>query len=247
MKSVKIIFGIALMAMGGCRVYQPVIEETGHYYIDSSLENGSISTVTVAQIQNLTNYPDLENLFSDTLFNTLRKKHIFQLKYLPKDSPAYSKLLENNFVFQEPQELKEIQAELNTQGLISGVITQYRVYPSTLIGLKLYLTDLKTGKMLWTFEQVWDTTDKAVVNRIQRFFEDAMRDGYEPMNAEFVRTSPKAFNKFVCYEICQTLPSSSYLSPEYVQRQNSVMGTKDKALRPFVRFPKKAKEVIGLN
>jgi hypothetical protein len=87
-----------------------------------------------------------------------------------------------------------------------GTIQQYMPFPHLRASLSLRLVDLRSGFVLWAFEDVWDSNDKTVERRMQRFFKEQMRSGYEPINWQILVTSPRAFERFVAWEVAQTLP-----------------------------------------
>ena len=100
------------------------------------------------------------------------------------------------------------------------------------------MIDLQEGKIIWALEEVWDSTDKATEQRMQKFFENQMRSGYQPMNWQVLETSPRYFNKFVAYEITQTLPrfevaGNSNSSSENVLNFNSISKKTMKFLKKY--------------
>ena len=75
------------------------------------------------------------------------------------------------------------------------------------MSLTLKLVDTRSGQLLWAFEDVWDSGDKTVERRMQNYFKNQMRTGYEPINWQILVTSPLAFNGFVAWEVAKTLPN----------------------------------------
>jgi len=73
------------------------------------------------------------------------------------------------------------------------------------MSLRLSLIDLRNGKLLWAVDHTWDTADKETQERIKRYFKNEVRAGYQPLREDLVSISPIEFNKFVAYEIVQTL------------------------------------------
>jgi hypothetical protein len=90
-------------------------------------------------------------------------------------------------------------------------MSDFRPHPRMQMGLSLRLLDLKRGQLAWAVDHVWDTTDKAVEKRIERYFNDQIRSGYEPMDSRLIMISPKAFEKFIAYEVAETLPDATRL------------------------------------
>ena len=90
--------------------------------------------------------------------------------------------------------------------MLLGTVTTYRPYPHMRLGLKLKLVDLRTGKLVWAIEQVWDAAEASMEGRLKRFFAKHMRRDWEPLGWQLALTSPRAFERFVAWETSQTLP-----------------------------------------
>ena len=97
----------------------------------------------------------------------------------------------------------------NCDAILFGRVTSYKPYPSTQIGLFLRLIDLQDGQLVWAVDDVWDTTDRMVVRRIQNYFFNEMRESYDPVGDELGIMGTNAFQKFVSSEIAQTLDPQS--------------------------------------
>ena len=104
-------------------------------------------------------------------------------------------------------QLRALRRNLGCDAVLLGRLYDLQVPPRMRVSLELVLLDLKNGCLLWRVDHTWDTTDAALRERIHDYFEDEVNDQYRPMNEEIVRTSPRAFAKFVAHEACRTLPS----------------------------------------
>ena len=82
------------------------------------------------------------------------------------------------------------------------------------------MVDLRIGKLLWAIEQIWDSTDKLVERRMKKFYKEYMRSNYGPMDWELLITSPRAFNKFVVYEVAETFNMVSRYGKEHLSSEN---------------------------
>ena len=104
------------------------------------------------------------------------------------------------------EDLALIEQELNVDAVIFGTIKRYRSYPHLLMALHLEMVDVRRGRLLWAMEEVWDSTDRQVELRMKEYYDKEVRQGYQPLDWKIMVTSPRAFNKFVVYEVGQTLP-----------------------------------------
>ncbi|MCD6304142.1 MAG: hypothetical protein J7M21_04185 [Planctomycetes bacterium] len=105
------------------------------------------------------------------------------------------------------KDLAQIRAALECDAVLFGRLTRFQAYPHTKLGLLLKLINLRDGELVWGVDHVWDTADWAVERRARRYFYSTMRGGYEPIGYELILKSPRAFEKFVAYEVAQTLPA----------------------------------------
>jgi len=111
-------------------------------------------------------------------------------------------------------QIREMRQVFKCDGLLVGSISDFRPHPQMQLGISLRMLDLKRGRLLWAVDHVWDTTDRAVEKRIQRYFSDQIRSGYEPMDWQIAMISPKVFEKFIAHELAQTLPDPVHASIE---------------------------------
>jgi hypothetical protein len=197
----------------GCMIIRPATYEGSQYYVNPRADFSGIGRVVVFELEDLSNSAELGRNLTETLTESARKRHLFGVSSLFRSNPAWRSLDLNDSSSYSLEKLASIKEQLNTDAIIFGCITQHYPYPQMLTGLHLKMVDLRDGRLLWAIEQVWDSTDKSVERRMELFFEKQMRSGYEPMNWRLVVTSPRAFNKFVAYEVARTLPSSNTYMP----------------------------------
>lgn len=209
----------------GCHqiVRIPIEEPRGHYYLDAGSQFNTVSRVALLEPDNHTPRPELSDLLAQSLAAELGKKHLFSLTRIERSDPLWTSLnldRVNDFSFED---LAMIQQQLNVDAIIYGTIKRYESFPRMMMGLNLKMVDMREGSLLWAIEQVWDSTDKQVELRMKRFYSNELRVGYEPLNWQVLSTSPRAFNKFVAFEVAQTLPelssSAAAASPSQNQRQ----------------------------
>lgn len=241
-----ILFSMGLMSSSGCVISRPVIPESGHYYINPYIDFSTIPRVVVLEFDNRTTRPEVSGAFTDAVTESLQKKHIFSLKILRRTDPAWRNLdLEDTWSY-TLKELSAIRRELQADAVLFGAITQYRPYPHMLAGLALKMVDLRDGNLLWAIEQVWDSTDRRVEQRMKVTFNSRMRSGYQPMNWQLFITSPRAFNKFISIEVAETFPEGNYYVRAYGRSGNGgKFGFKTRFLKKTLEIPEKTLKFVG--
>jgi hypothetical protein len=175
------------------------------YYLNTYEDLRELGRVTLVELDNMSDYPEISGNMTRALFLELQKKQVFSVVTVNRDDPAWQALQENLDSLQAMQTLLLIREKSKSNGLLVGTITEYRPYPRLAIGLRLKLLDLTDGQLLWGVEQVWDSTDRNVQKRVQTYFRKERRSGSSPLPEELVGVSSLEFARFAAYEIAQTL------------------------------------------
>ena len=201
-----ILLALAITALGasGCTFVKPIVPESGHFYINKSTNFARLGKVVIFEFQGQEKHLSLSGDMSDSLAKSLGKKHIFSLNVLHRSDARWKSLDLHDETTYSIDELSRFRTELKADAIIFGAITQYQPYPHFLIALNLKMYDLKNGNLIWGIEQVWDSMDKRLERRMDKYYKVYMRSGYEPMDYRVMLNSPRAFNKFVVHEISET-------------------------------------------
>ena len=224
---------IFAVVLSGCNIMDPVVPESGHYYINPHSDFPSIGRVVVLECENNSNYPRLSLELAHATARELRKKHLFNISVLGKSDPAW-KSLDLDSVSYSLDEMSQMRSRLNADAVIIGRISEYQPYPHMLVGVNMRMIDLRGGMVVWGMEQLWDSSDKQLERRMKIYFDDNLRSDYDPMDWSLLITSPKLFNKFVAYEIALTLPRSDQFIKMRLSSENSKNFNKN---RPVLKIP----------
>jgi len=177
----------------------------GAYFLDENKDLAALGRVALIEMDNLSSYPQIAGEMTEALYLETQKQQIFGLTVVRQDNAAWRSLQENLDSLQGMRQLVVLRETLRSNGLLLGTVTQYQPYPHMVIGLRLKLVDLTDGQLVWGLEQVWDSTDKSVQKRIQKYFKQQLTSGHAPLNEELVTVSSLNFCKFVAYEVAATL------------------------------------------
>jgi len=176
-----------------------------HYSPEASKCLSTIGTVCLVELHNNTAYPQVSGDVTDSLYQTLQKKHLSGLSLLRQNDPAWRNL---QIRPDSPYTLEQLLATrkmLRVDTVLIGTVTSYTPYPHMAMGLQLNLIDLRNGQVVWAIEQVWDTADKTTEQRIKRYFDRQIRSSFSPLDEQLAMISSINFVRFVTYDVTETL------------------------------------------
>jgi hypothetical protein len=85
-------------------------------------------------------------------------------------------------------------------------VTAYRAYRPLALGLRAKLATVESTRLLWTFDEVFDSDDVAVTNSVKRYYETGGA-GRGPLDgAHGALQSPNRFAAYVAAATFDTLP-----------------------------------------
>lgn len=201
---------LCLTSLSCVKLVRNIPVERGHYYLNPGIDFRTIGKVVIFELDNQSSQPDIAKGITETLTESLQKRHIFTLRRLHPNDADWKSLDLDNADSRSIEELAKMKESLNADAAIFGSVTQYYPYPHLLVGLHLKMVNLKNGKLIWAMEQVWDSSDKNLERRMKIYFDRQMRTGFQPLDWQLFVTSPRAFNKFVTTEIADTFPEPGY-------------------------------------
>jgi hypothetical protein len=178
------------------------------HYANPRKDMARIARIVLVEPMNLSADPQIPAAFTSALSSALERKSLFGQTVVFRKDQSFAKY-QMDYEKYPLETLKELHNAFGCDAIMTGTIRDYRTYPRMAISVRLRLVDLSDGDLIWAIEQVWDSTDKELSARMKGFFEQEMRGGYEPLNWKMGLVSPIVFNKFVCYEIGETLTSSN--------------------------------------
>ena len=92
MKTSYIFITAIAILLSGCTIVNPVVPETGHYYINPDSKFGQIAKVAFIELDNYSDYPGQTRDITEAAVQALQKKHIFNIRIIRKSDPDYADL-----------------------------------------------------------------------------------------------------------------------------------------------------------
>ncbi|MCY2925083.1 MAG: hypothetical protein NT031_06520 [Planctomycetota bacterium] len=103
------------------------------------------------------------------------------------------------------EQMKTLRDALRCDVVILTVMTEFHPYPRMRMGLRMQMLDLRAGRLLWSLDHVWDGTEEATTQRIQRYHTTRTPGMADPLEWRVALVSPKAFGEFVAADVARTL------------------------------------------
>lgn len=199
---------IAALAVSGCQqlAEKPLPPRTDHYYVSPAYAPASLGKAAILEPANHTSYPDASGRLLAVLSEQIGKRYLFAVQPIEKSNPIWKRLNLDELDTPNLELFADLRKELGVDALICGALMHYRSFPHLQITLKMRMFDLRSGQVIWGLEDVWDSCDKELEKRIQKYYKEVLRGGFEPMGYSYILTSPQAFERFVAYEVATTLP-----------------------------------------
>jgi hypothetical protein len=175
-----------------------------YYYLNPNEDMSEVGRVVLVQLKNKSAYPQIAPDITRALFEEIQKKQPFSLRVIPEGDPDWRSLELDVDSISQPQQLFLAAKTLRCDAIMVGDITEYIPYPHMALGLRLKMIRCTDGRLLWAFEQVWDTADKKTEYRIKKYLTDQTRTGSETLGEQLVTVSSIKFVKFIAHEVALT-------------------------------------------
>ena len=196
---------IPLLILGGCTIHVPTIEQASYYYLNPYKNLCNIGRTAIVVLANDSDYPQFSEEITKSLYQSIQKQQLFGMTLVKRTDPSWHRLqldLDETYNYQQ---LDDIRQTLKCDAILIGTITEYQPYPHLMLGLRLKLIDLKDGQLIWGLEQIWDSADKSIEQKIKKYFRRQKNSGFEPLRDKLVTFSHLEFIKFVSYEVSNTM------------------------------------------
>jgi len=191
------------VVLSGCA--PEAMNRVGHYTAPRR-DIVSLRRVAFLPLANETDHPGTETGLTEELFKAVQASRLFHLRPVPTNAVAATELPNVGTAPLTLADLARLRGALGADGILTGALTRWQPYPRMQMGLYLRLVDLRTGRVLWAIDHVWDATDEHTQHRLRQFFCQQAGEGTEPFGWELGTVSLRAFQKFIAHEVAQTLP-----------------------------------------
>ena len=220
MHSIKTIllflFGSCWIVTSGCQqTSQRPLSDYSYLEADRPIEK--TGRITLIELSCDSTPPQIATDVTDALFEAMQKKRVFGLTVVRRDDPALESLQLDHSGTYTLEQLSAMRKTLQCDAVLTGEITVFKPYPHLDLGLRLKLIDLTDGQLIWAMEYVWDTTDKATRDRIDRYYTDHTLVGFSSLQERLGTISQIKFFKFVAYETSRTLHTQPPVNKQNIE------------------------------
>lgn len=176
-------------------------------YVHPTLASHPPASVVFLPLENETDYRNMDEELAEELCRAIQRKRLFHLEVLSQPLADNGNLPALNARTFTCKDLAEMRRALGgADAVLIGSVTQAQPFPRMQVGLCLRLIDLRNARPLWTVDGGRDTADHDTQRRIEVFFRREVGGGTAPFGWELATVSPRAFQKFVAWEVAGFLP-----------------------------------------
>jgi hypothetical protein len=195
----------SLLISAGCSGHN-----TSQLAIDGHRRTGAVShrgikTLCLVELENKTSFPLISADITESLYQAIQKRDLFDLTELRAADNNWKNLpigTDSPFTLEQVMAARKM---LGFDAIMVGTVTSYTPYPHMAMGLHLKIIDLRDGQIVWKTEQIWDTADKNMEERIKKYYQDQLRPGFSPLDEKLAMMSSINFLKFISFDIAKTL------------------------------------------
>jgi TolB-like protein len=197
-----------LVAASGCKKEEEyALAGARPHYANPNKSMRMVNRVMLVEPVNQSTNPQISVDLTNSIARALERKNLFGQMVIYRKDPMFKKY-QLEFEKSPLETLKQVRKDLGYDAILTGTIRDYQSYPRLAVSMRLRLVDLNDGELLWAMEQVWDSTDMELAKRMRGFFKTEMTDEFQPLNWRMGLISPNIFNKFVSYEVGETIASA---------------------------------------
>jgi len=196
----------AACGLGGCRRTARAPDEQIGFFLSSRQDLQRTARVVLVELASVDECPpQIARDTTQALASAIQARQLFHVDVVRRTDPLCRDLPIEGVEALTLPELAAIRDALGCDAVLFGRVSHFQPFPRMQIGLYLKLIHLRDGKLVWGVDHVWDTTDRTTELRIEEYFRHVVRSGYDPLGPELVFKSPRAFQRFVAWEVAGTL------------------------------------------
>ena len=91
-------------------------------------------------------------------------------------------------------------------GVLFGVLTQYRPYEPLVVGMSVELASVSTGEVVWSTSGLYDAATRDVEQDVHNFHNTELAGTCSLEGWRIILISPSRFTDYACTRLAETLP-----------------------------------------
>ena len=175
-------------------------------YLDHDMLPGRVQSAAIVPLTNDTTYPAVADGMTSALHAALLGRQIFNVAVVPPGDASAEAAGADPRRALTLKDLARMRQALGSDAALIGAVSHFQPYPRMQIAVNVRMVDLRDGRIIWAVNHVWDTTDKATQQRIEKYFHRLRGEDYAPIDWKLAAVSPATFEQFVAWEMATTLP-----------------------------------------
>jgi len=197
-----------MVFVSGCIGSKRHNPETAYYYLNPHKDLKDLGRVALLELANESAYPKISSDVTDGLYGAIQKRQVFGIMVVRQNDPRWQNLQLGKFDDYTLEQLAAIHKTLKADAVLRGTVTRYEPFPHLILGLRMELTDLTDGQLLWAAAQIWDAADQSTQARIRDYYKTSLLPKADSLEVGLGTVSSLRFIEFVTYEVAKTIKPS---------------------------------------
>jgi hypothetical protein len=197
----------ALPACHGPHVITPDSVPVASSYAQPSSDGREIMRVVVPPFQDETGSPAQTEAVRQALMRAIGKRQKFEMipvgehelrEFLPPST------FESGII---PRDVLLAAARrYRADGVLFGVLTQFRPYEPLVLGMSVELASVGTGEVVWSSSGLYDAGTQAVTQDVHNYSNTQLARTSSLEGWRIVLMSPSRFTDYACSRVADTMP-----------------------------------------
>jgi hypothetical protein len=91
-------------------------------------------------------------------------------------------------------------------GVLFGVLTQFRPYEPLVVGMSVELAAVNTGEVVWSSSGLYDAATRAVTQDVHNYSNTELAKTSSLEGWRIILMSPSRFTEYACARVAETMP-----------------------------------------
>jgi hypothetical protein len=198
MKKAKFLILLSMVFVSGCIGSKRHNPETAYYYLNPHKDLKDLGRVALLELANESAYPKISSDVTDGLYGAIQKRQVYGIMVVRQNDLdgricSWGKFAQDYTL----EQLAAIHKTLKADAVLRGTVTRYEPFPHLILGLRMELTDLTDGQLLWAAEQIWDAADQSTQARIRDYYKTSLLPKADSLEVGLgTRYSPAPLSEF---------------------------------------------------
>jgi len=196
--------GLALLALAGCGERKAALAPVPAY-VRSPQAIWRLRRVVLVELDSQAGPPEVAKSLSESVRVAFGARRAFTLDSAPASEPGVFAIAPSEGPRLTLEQLAKLRSAFGCDAVMIGSVDGFAPYPDARLAVRLWLIDLRSGRLLWGVDHAWQVSDPATAEKMNRYF-GSLGGGDGDDAIRLAQMSPRAFGEFVAWDLARALP-----------------------------------------